>query len=158
MNKTLDALLNEMNEDILAKLALAAASGVIAVASGKKLYKKYKEHQLLKKYGAQEDKADKRQTLKDELRDDVPEWNDIRTSYNFIDPKKRLNEVASSDPFPNSLANRISGPISTPPIQTGKPSKSVGQTVAEIAGQKADIAKPMNPSKLGIKPFKRIIT
>lgn len=47
--KNLDAL-NELNQDTLAKLALAAAAGVVAAAGAKSIYKKYKQKKLLKKY------------------------------------------------------------------------------------------------------------
>ena len=39
-----------MNEDTLAKLTLAAAAGLTAVVVGKKIYKKYKENEAVKKY------------------------------------------------------------------------------------------------------------
>ncbi len=54
MDNTIDAL-NEVDQDTLAKLTLAAAAGLLAAAGGKKIYKKYKEHKILNKYHGQED-------------------------------------------------------------------------------------------------------
>lgn len=43
-------ILNELNQDMLTKLALATAAGVAAAASARSIHKKYKEKKLLKKY------------------------------------------------------------------------------------------------------------
>jgi len=88
--KKLDALLEEVDKDTLAKITLAAAAGVVAAAGGKKLYNKYKEKQLLKKYGAQEDNDDNKHqsSLKDELRSVVPDILDANTARHLIDAKK----------------------------------------------------------------------
>jgi hypothetical protein len=89
MNNNLDALLEEVDKDTLAKLTLATAAGIVAAVGGKKLYKKYKERQLLKKYGAQEDSDEKhRSSLKDELRSIVPDILDANMARHLIDAKK----------------------------------------------------------------------
>lgn len=87
MNKR-DAL-NEVDQDTLAKLTLAAVAGVLAAAGGKKLYEKYKENKLLKKYGSQEDKEHQIH-LKDTLRGDIPDIADILVTgqRQLIDIKK----------------------------------------------------------------------
>ena len=85
----LDALLEEVDKDTLAKLTLAAAAGIIAASGGKKLYKKYKERQLLKKYGAQEnDDDDKHQSIKDDIRSAIPDIIDANSARHLIDAKK----------------------------------------------------------------------
>jgi hypothetical protein len=49
--------LTELDDDTLAKLTSAAAAGIVTAVLGKKIYKKYKENQILKKYGSQEKKV-----------------------------------------------------------------------------------------------------
>jgi hypothetical protein len=87
MNKKLDALLEEVDQDTLAKLSLAAAAGIVAAVGGRKLYKKYKERKLLKKYGAQEE--GKHQSLGDEIRSVIPDVIDANTARHLIDAKSR---------------------------------------------------------------------
>lgn len=41
---------DKASEDTLGKVALAAAAGIVVAAGAKKLYKKYKDRQLEKKY------------------------------------------------------------------------------------------------------------
>lgn len=72
MHNKIDAL-NEVKQDTLAKITLAAAAGIAAAIGGKKLYKKYKEKKLLNKYvtqGEQErqDAIDTEEIIKDEMR------------------------------------------------------------------------------------------
>lgn len=56
MYDKLDAL-NEVDQDTLAKIALATVAGLATGVGAKHLYKKYREKQLEKKYlGSQEDK------------------------------------------------------------------------------------------------------
>jgi hypothetical protein len=76
--KELDALLNEVEDDTLAKIALATTAGVITVAAARKLYKKYKEKKVSNKYIGQED--DKHQSsLGDELRSVIPDIIDANS-------------------------------------------------------------------------------
>lgn len=85
--KKIDAL-NEVDQDTLAKIALATAAGVAAAAGGRHLYKKYKEYKALKKYGSQEEKHPVK--LEDVLRGEVPEVMDIVThgTREYINIKK----------------------------------------------------------------------
>jgi hypothetical protein len=86
----LDALLEEVDKDTLAKLALATAAGIVAVAGGKKLYKNYKERKLLKQYGAQENEDDdKHQSIKDQIRSVIPDIIDANSARHLIDAKSR---------------------------------------------------------------------
>lgn len=66
--KPIDALLNEVNGDTLAKLALATTAGVITAAAARKLYKKYKENKILNKYMKQEENNEHQSSLGDEVR------------------------------------------------------------------------------------------
>ena len=66
MSKNFDALLNEIDKDTLAQIALATVAGSLVALGGRKLYKKYQQERLLKKYIAQE--REKHQSLEDELR------------------------------------------------------------------------------------------
>ena len=86
----LDALLEEVDKDTLAKVALATAAGIVAVAGGKKLYKNYKEKKLLKQYGAQESEDDdKHQSIKDQIRSVIPDIIDANSARHLIDAKSR---------------------------------------------------------------------
>jgi len=67
-------VLNEIDSTSLAKIALATAAGI---ASGKYLYKKYKQDRAMKKYMPQEINKKNSTNLNDELRDDYPELLDI---------------------------------------------------------------------------------
>ena len=87
MNKMFDALVNEVSDDTLAKIAMATVGGVITTVAAKKLYKKYKEMQLLKKYGSQEDE-DKHQNLQAELSGALPNLIDAHTARYLVDDKK----------------------------------------------------------------------
>lgn len=69
--KNLDAL-NELNQDTLAKVALAAAAGLVAAAGAKSIYKKYKEKKLLKKYtGTSQEKEYEEKHRNDDMLPDV---------------------------------------------------------------------------------------
>ena len=86
----LDALLEEVDKDTLAKVALATAAGIVAVAGGKKLYKNYKGKKLLKQYGAQENEDDdKHQSIKDQIRSVIPDIIDANSARHLIDAKSR---------------------------------------------------------------------
>jgi len=52
------SVLSEVDDDTLAKIALATTAGLVAVVGGRKLYKKYKEKKIEKKYleGSQDDR------------------------------------------------------------------------------------------------------
>ena len=65
--KKLDALLNEVDNDTLAKLALATTAGVITANVARKLYKKYKENKILNKHITQENEKHQ-SSLGDEIR------------------------------------------------------------------------------------------
>jgi hypothetical protein len=81
MNMKLDALMEEVDQDTLAKLALATTAGVITAAAARKLYKKYKEKKILNKYTSQED--GKHQSLGDEIRSVVPDIIDANTARRY---------------------------------------------------------------------------
>ena len=85
MSVKLDALIVEVEEDTLAKIALATTAGVITAAVARKLYKKYKEQKISNKY-TQED--GKHHTIGDEMRTVYPDLLDIHSMRNFTDNKK----------------------------------------------------------------------
>lgn len=74
-------MLKDLDNDTLAKISLAATAGLLAVAGGKKIYKKYRENKLLKKYtgSSQED-------LQYEKHRNVDVFPDI--ALNIIDAQK----------------------------------------------------------------------
>ena len=86
MTTQLDALLNEVDQDTLAKISMAVTAGVITAVTARKLYKQYQENKILKKYGAQEE--NKHQTLGDDLRGIVPDLIDINAASHFMNAKK----------------------------------------------------------------------
>lgn len=86
MTIKLDALLNEVDQDTLARLSVATAASIAAAVAARKLYKKYKDNQLLKKYGGAQE--NKHQSLGDDLRGIVPDLADINATRYFIDAKK----------------------------------------------------------------------
>lgn len=86
MTTQLDALLNEIDQDTLAKLSVAVTAGVITAVTARKLYKKYKENKILQKYGTQE--KNEHQTLGDDLRGIVPDLIDINAASHFMNAKK----------------------------------------------------------------------
>lgn len=87
MTIKLDTLLNEVDQDTLARLSVATAASIAAAVAARKLYKKYKDNQLLRKYGAAQEE-DKHQSLGDDLRGIVPDLIDINSTRYFIDAKK----------------------------------------------------------------------
>jgi hypothetical protein len=86
MKMKLDALSEEVDNDTLAKLALATTAGVITTVAARKLYKKYKEKKILNKYVPQEN--NKHHTIGDELRNIAPDLMDINSMRNLVDAKK----------------------------------------------------------------------
>jgi hypothetical protein len=85
-----DALLNEVDEDTLARLSVAVTAGVITAVTARKLYKQYKDNQLLKKYGRTQEE-NKHQSLGDDLRGVIPDLVDINTTRYLINAKKIRN-------------------------------------------------------------------
>lgn len=76
--------LTELDDDTLAKLTGAAAAGIVAAALGKKIYKKYKDYQVLKKYGSQE----KENSNTDIYTNSVLDLIDINTTRQLASIKK----------------------------------------------------------------------
>jgi len=87
MTIKLDALLNEIDQDTLARLSVAVTAGVITAVTARKLYKQYKDNQLLKKYGGAQEES-KHQSLGDDLRGIIPDLVDINATRHLIDVKK----------------------------------------------------------------------
>jgi len=78
--------LTEVDQDTLAKIALAAAAGVAAVAGGKHIYKKYKEEKQMKKY-IDDSQEHKKHPVKDAVLQDYPEVLDA-IAMRSLDLKK----------------------------------------------------------------------
>ncbi len=89
MTMKFDALLNEVDQDTLARLSVAVTAGVISAVAARKLYKQYKDNQLLRKYGGAQEE-DKHQSLGNDLRSIIPDLVDINATRHFIDAKKHI--------------------------------------------------------------------
>ena len=69
--------LYEVDQNTLAKIALAAAAGLSAAAGGKYLYKKYKTTKLLNKFGKESQENLQKNPIKQTAAENLPDINDI---------------------------------------------------------------------------------